>query len=175
MEDSFFHEPGAGDDFRMIQAHCIYCIRFIENRTPRSLWQETEPRQWCGYWGQLQIQMRLRSLARHSILLFLTGGLWPRGRGPWLRICSMLVCSRRNWKDCILLSLGGTFHECQSGQGEWLLFKSIWILIFLLVLSISKMGVLKSPTITVVLSIPHCGFLRFCSCILKLCYWCINI
>ena len=72
----------------------------------------------------------------------------------------------------ILLSVGGTFHECQSGQGEWLLFKSIWVLIFLPVLSISKMGVLKSPTITVVLSMPHCGFLRFCSCILKLCCCC---
>ena len=134
------------------------CVWFIENQTPRSLWQEMEPRQWCECWEELLLQMRLRSLA-HSDLLFLTGGLWPRGQGPLVENMVYIGLIQAQLKRVyIFLSLGGMFCKCQSGQGEWLLLKSVWILIFLLVLSISKMGVLKSPTLTVILPIPHCGF-----------------
>lgn len=80
-EDNFFMN-GAGDDFRAIQAHYIYCVRFVENRR--------HPRFTLTGDGAPAVMRVLRRAvqtdeAAHSpttpILLFLTGGLWPRGRG----------------------------------------------------------------------------------------------
>ena len=101
------------------------CVWFIENQTPRSLWQEMEPRQWCECWEELLLQMRLRSLA-HSDLLFLTGGLWPRGQGPLVENMVYIGLIQAQLKRVyIFLSLGGMFYKCQSGQGEWLLLKCL--------------------------------------------------
>lgn len=87
----------------------------------------------------------------------------------------MFYGSEYTSKECIFcFLLGGVFFKCQSGQINWLcLFKSfICSLIFCpLVLSIIEGGVLKSQTITAVITITsvyfsHCGI----PLIFTLCY-----